>query len=96
MQMLNKFIMVSQTLSSSSKAKPTWEKIFAVSFYSFNYFCLDYRQKKFNVIELHRALCLPFTRLLVLNNNFDNIIIAIYDGAVRTQLFIKCVHARDQ
>ena len=86
MQMLNKFIMVSQTLSSSSKAKLMWEKIFAVSFYSFNYFCLYYRQKKFNVIELHWALCLHFTRLLVLNNNFDNIVIAIYDGTSPGQL----------
>ena len=46
MQMLNKFLMVSQTLSSSSKAKPKWEKSLRGAFYSF---CLDYPQKKCNV-----------------------------------------------
>ena len=76
MQMLNKFVMVSQTLSSSSKAKLMLEKIFCGEL--FIHFALIMGRKR-TMSQLHWALCLHSTRFFLLNNNLDNIIIAIYD-----------------
>ena len=81
MQMLNKFFMFSQTLSSSPWLSWSERKFLRGAFYSF---CLDYPQKKGNV-RLHWSLRFHSTRFFMM----------VLPGEVRTQLFIGFIHSRE-